>query len=99
MRNAVTAHAFFSEQTKESVMAHASNKQLQRIPAAQQREASNFTIAVVMAGIFAFFIAGIASAFIYAKDTNPAQVASTPTPPATGTPNNAPPETTGSGAK
>ena len=72
-------------------MMHASDKQqLQRIPPAERREASNFTLAVVMAGIFAFFVAGFASAFIYAKDTNVAQV--TP-PPA----RSAPGETTGSG--
>jgi hypothetical protein len=64
------------------------NRQLQRIPPAERREASNFTLAVVMAGIFAFFVAGIASAFIYAKDTNVARLA----PPST------PAETTGSGS-
>jgi hypothetical protein len=84
-------------------MTNASNhRQLQRIPAAARREASNFTIAVVMAGVFAFFIAGIASAFIYAKDTNVAEVAAATTPakntPAASAPtNNAPAETTGSG--
>ena len=77
-------------------MAYASEKpQLQRLSAAEKREASNFTIAVVMAGIFAFFIAGIASAFIYAKDTNVAEVASGPNLPA----KSAPAETTGSGVK
>ena len=84
-------------------MINASNKrQLQRIPKAEQREASNFTIAVVMAGIFAFFIAGIASAFIYAKDTNVAQLAPAPIAPKsapTSAPYNAPPETTGSAVK
>ena len=80
-------------------MTHASDhRQLQRIPAAERREASNFTIAVVMAGLFAFFIAGIASAFIYAKDTNPSHVAAV-TVPAKNTPAaNAPAETTGSGS-
>jgi len=74
-------------------MTHASNnRQLQRVPAAERREASNFTIAVVMAGIFAFFIAGIASAFIYAKDTNLPEVAAVTAPA-----KNAPAETTGSG--
>jgi hypothetical protein len=63
-------------------------RQLQRMPPAQRREASNFTLAVVMAGIFAFFVAGIASAFIYAKDTNMAKLA--PPPVAA--------ETTGSGS-
>jgi hypothetical protein len=48
-----------------------------------------------MAGIFAFFIAGIASAFIYAKDTNPTQMAIAPKPPVTAA---APAETTGSGS-
>ena len=74
-------------------MTNASNhRQLQRIPAAARREASNFTIAVVMAGIFAFFIAGIASAFIYAKDTNPVQKAEAPAHASV------PAETTGSGS-
>jgi hypothetical protein len=68
------------------------HRQLQRIPPAAQREASTFTLAVVMAAVFAFFIAGIASAFIYAKDTNPVQSAQAPKPAAT-----APAETTGSG--
>jgi hypothetical protein len=49
-----------------------------------------------MAGIFAFFIAGIASAFIYAKDTNPTQTAATPKPPVSAA---APAETTGSGRR
>jgi hypothetical protein len=62
-------------------------RQFQRIPPAERREASNFALAVVMAGIFAFFVAGIASAFIYAKDTNVARLAPPP----------APAETTGSG--
>ena len=44
-----------------------------------------------MAGIAAFFIAGIASAFIYAKDTSPALHAQAP--PAV----SVPAETTGSG--
>jgi uncharacterized protein involved in exopolysaccharide biosynthesis len=43
-----------------------------------------------MAGIAAFFIAGIASAFIYAKDTSPAFHAQAPVA-------SAPAETTGSG--
>jgi hypothetical protein len=84
-------------------MAHASDhRQLQRIPAAERREASNFTIAVVMAGIFAFFIAGIASAFIYAKDTNTAEVAAVTeaakNAPAASVPAITPAETTGSGS-
>jgi hypothetical protein len=79
-------------------MIHASDhRQLQRIPAAERREASNFTIAVVMAGIFAFFIAGIASAFIYAKDTNPAEVAAVAAPAKNAPAANASAETTGSG--
>ena len=57
-------------------------REIQRLPPAVRHEASNFTLAVVMAGIFAFFIAGIASAFIYAKDTNPTQTAAAPKPPA-----------------
>ena len=64
----------------------------QRLPEAARQEASNFTLAVVMAGIAALFIAGIASAFIYAKDTNPVQSANAPPPAAS-----APAETTGSG--
>jgi hypothetical protein len=89
------AHGRFSdEKTKESVMTHASNnRQLQRTPTAERRETPNFTIAVVMAGIFAFFIAGIASAFIYAKDTNPPEVAAVTAPA-----KKAPGETTGSGS-
>jgi len=70
------------------------NRQLQRISPAERHEASNFTLGVVMAGIAAFFIAGIASAFIYAKDTSPVQTAATKPPPAA----TAPAETTGSGA-
>lgn len=66
-------------------------RQLQRIPPSERREASNFTLAVVMAGIFAFFVAGIASVFIYANDATTAQIA--PAPPAASTPA----ETTGSG--
>ena len=68
-------------------------RQLQHIPPAARREANNFTLAVVMAAIFAFFVFGIVSAFIYAKDTNVAQIA--PPPPASA----APAETTGSSAK
>ena len=64
----------------------------QRLPEAARQEASNFTLAVVMAGIAALFIAGIASAFIYAKDTNPVQSANARPPAAS-----APAETTGSG--
>ena len=51
------------------------HREIQRLPPAVRHEASTFTLGVVMAGIFAFFIAGIASAFIYAKDTNPTQTA------------------------
>jgi hypothetical protein len=47
-----------------------------RISAAGRREASNVPIAVVMAGISRVFIAGPASAFIYAKDPKRGQVAS-----------------------
>ena len=69
-------------------------REIQRLPQAVRHEASTFTLAVVMAGIFAFFIAGIASAFIYAKDTNPVRSAEAPKPPAVAS---APAETTGSG--
>jgi hypothetical protein len=65
------------------------------MPPAMRHEASTFTLGVVMAGIFAFFVAGIASAFIYAKDTNPTQMAAAPKPPVTTA---APAETTGSGS-
>ena len=70
------------------------HREIQRLPQAVRHEASTFTLAVVMAGIFAFFIAGIASAFIYAKDTNPTRMATAPKPPVTAA---APTETTGSG--
>jgi len=69
------------------------HRQIQRLPPAVRHEASTFTLAVVMAGIFAFFVAGIASAFIYAKDTNPTQTAAAPKPAVS-----APAETTGSGS-
>ena len=71
------------------------HRELQRLPEAARHEASTFTLGVVMAGIFAFFIAGIASAFIYAKDTNPTRTAAAPKP-LVSTP--APAETTGSGS-
>jgi hypothetical protein len=67
------------------------SRQLRRIPEAERHEASTFTLAVVMAGIAAFFIAGIASAFIYAKDTTPMVKAQAPAV-------SAPAETTGSGS-
>ena len=71
------------------------HRELQRLPEAARHEASTFTLGVVMAGIFAFFIAGIASAFIYAKDTNPTRTAAAPKPPVSMP---APAETTGSGS-
>ena len=64
----------------------------QWLPKTARQEASNFTLAVVMAGIAAFFIAAIASVFIYAKGTSPVQSAKAPPPAAS-----APAETTGSG--
>jgi hypothetical protein len=70
------------------------HREIQRLPEAARHEASTFTLAVVMAGIFAFFIAGIASAFIYAKDTNTTRTAAAPKPPVSAP---APAETTGSG--
>ena len=70
------------------------HREIQRLPPAVRHEASTFTLGVVMAGIFAFFIAGIASAFIYAKDTNPTLTAATTKPPVSAA---APAETTGSG--
>ena len=75
-------------------MSNLSHREIQLLPPAARHEASTFTLAVVMAGIFAFFIAGIASAFIYAKDTNPTMAATAPKPAATAT---APAKTTGSG--
>ena len=69
------------------------HRQVQPFPPAVRHEASTFSLAVVMAGIFAFFVAGIASAFIYAKDTNPTQTAAAPKPAVS-----APAETTGSGS-
>jgi len=81
---------------KEGVMSNLSHhREIQRLPPAVRHEASTFTLGVVMAGIFAFFIAGIASAFIYAKDTNPTQTAATTKPPVSAA---APAETTGSGS-
>ena len=73
-------------------MPNLSHQQQPQSPAAR-REASNFTLGVVMAGIAAFFIAGIASAFIYAKDTEPLLSAKAPASAST-----APVETTGSGS-
>ena len=70
------------------------HREMQRLPPAVRHEASTFTLGVVMAGIFAFFIAGIASAFIYAKDTNPTQTAEMSKPPLA---TQRPVETTGSG--
>jgi hypothetical protein len=62
-------------------------------------EESQTTMGVIFAGVAALFIAGIAAAFIYSKDTNPTQTASAPAASI-----NAPappiarvPETTGSG--
>ena len=73
-------------------MSNLSNTSQQRRSKAGQHEASKFTLGVVMAGVFAFFVAGIASAFIYGKDTNPTS-AQAPAPPTV----SAPAETTGSG--
>ena len=70
-------------------MPNLSATSLQRRSKAEQHEASKFTLGVVMAGVFGFFVAGIASAFIYAKDTNPTRSAQAPRPPAV--------ETTGAG--
>src|SRR4051794_40279864 len=65
---------------------------------------SETTVAAIFGGIAALFIAGIAAAFLYARDTNPIQSASTPLPSASSTrsaaqvPSTSPaPETTGSG--
>jgi hypothetical protein len=66
------------------------HRQLAPIPPADRREASSLTLAVVMAAIAGFFIAGIASAFIYSKDSMLASNAPKPGI-------SAPAETTGSG--
>jgi hypothetical protein len=76
---------------------HSQNQRPQRRSEAERHEASQFTLAVVMAGVFAFFVAGIASAFIYAKDTNPTRSAQAPLPPPASV--SAPAETTGSGVR
>ena len=73
-------------------MPNLTHKQPQPSPA-ERREASNFTLGVVMAGIASFFIAGIASAFIYSKDSAPLLSAKAPAATAA-----APAETTGSGS-
>ena len=62
-------------------MSNLSNTSQQRRSKAEQHEASKFTLGVVMAGVFAFFVAGIASAFIYGKDTNPTRSAQAAAPP------------------
>jgi hypothetical protein len=83
------------QRDQEGAMSNLSQRpSSQKLPPAVRHEASNFTLAVVMAGIAAFFIAGIASVFIYAKDTSPMQHASMQKPATTAT---APAETTGSG--
>jgi hypothetical protein len=73
--------------------------QRQPVPVARTKRhgTSPVTFALVMAGIAAFFIAGIAAAFIYAKDTNPVQQAAAPLPPPA-VYEKAPAETTGAGA-
>ena len=76
-------------------MSNLSHHRDMRLPPAVRHEASTFTLAVVMTGIFAFFVAGIASAFIYAKDTTPTQTAAVAKPPVITA---APAETTGSGS-
>jgi hypothetical protein len=81
---------------QEGAMTNSSNpnlvdhRQLQAVPPAGQREASSLTLAVVMTAIAGFFIAGIASAFIYSKDSMLASNAPKPGI-------SAPAETTGSG--
>lgn len=68
-------------------------------------EQSETTVAAIFGGIAALFIAGIAAAFLYAKDTNPTQSASTTLPSPSSArstaqvPSTSPaPETTGSGS-
>ena len=65
-----------------------------------QHEESQTTVAAIFTGIVALFIAGIAAAFLYAKDTNPTQTASAPAASsgAFTSPISNMPETTGSGA-
>jgi hypothetical protein len=65
----------------------------------QRYEESQTTMGVIFAGIAALFIAGIAAAFIYAKDTKPMQTASAPAASidAPAPPIARIPETTGSG--
>lgn len=55
-------------------------------------QASETTVAAIFAGIAALFVAGIAAAFIFAKDTTLTQTANAPARPAASAP-----ETTGSG--
>ncbi len=69
------------------------HRQLQPVPPVDRRNASPLTLAVVMAAIAGFFIAGIASAFIYSKDSSLTQTAQRAPPAVT-----APAETTGSGS-
>ena len=61
-----------------------------------QHDGSDVTIAGLMVGIAALVIAGIAAAFIYAKDTDLVQHAQAPLPPPASY-EKAPIETTGSG--
>jgi hypothetical protein len=70
------------------------HRQLQPVPPVDRRNASPLTLAVVMAAIAGVFIAAIASAFIYSKDSSLTQTAQAPLPPP---PVFAPAETTGSG--
>ncbi len=64
-------------------------------------EDSETTVLAIFGGIAALFIAGIAAAFIYAKDTNPIRSASAPAPPVASSAQapsaSGAPETTGSG--
>jgi hypothetical protein len=71
------------------------HRQLQPVPPVDRRNASPLTLAVVMAAIAGFFIAGIASAFIYSKDSSLTRTAQAPLPPPAVY---APGEMTGSGS-
>jgi hypothetical protein len=62
-----------------------------------QRKESTTMLAVLMAGIAMLFIAGIVSAFFYAKDTNPLVAAKRTPPPLGASPPGGGAETTGSG--
>ena len=67
------------------------HNQLQRVQ--QKHDESNTMLAILMAGIAALFIAGIALTFNFARDSETTQSAQSPNPPAASAPS-----TTGSAA-